>query len=141
MINTVNKEEMVKNSNQPQQIDVIDGMIIYKPSEQWLQDYMRINFNFGLIEYLKLSVDEIVIRFREDLKNLLDDSEFHSVNFPFINKEKIVEQYDKIYLDDMVSPLEKKLNKLLSNEFEEFLKIKKGWSEEERIFDDYISSI
>ena len=141
MINTVNKEEMVKNSNQPHQIDVIDGKNVYKPSEQWLNDYMKISFELGVISSIEESIDDTLSRFRVETKDCLNDSLFHSINFPYIEKEEIIETYDEVYMNKEKSQFIKNLRKFLLNESKKLLKLKNEWNENERLFDEYVSNI
>ena len=141
MNKTIKREEMVKNSNQPHQIDVIDGKNVYKPSEQWLNDYMKRSFEMGVISSIEESIHNTLSRFRVETIDCLDDSLFHSTNFPYIEKEVIIETYDKVYMDSEKSQFLKNLRKFLLNESKKLLKVKNQWNENERLFDEYVSNI
>ena len=132
-------EEVVNNNNQPQQIDEFGGLKIYVPSKQWLNDYMKMNFEFGVIDSLENSIDDILSKERISMLGCLEDSSFHSSNFPFINKEEIIETFDEIYIDKVKSQFIKNLRKFLSIESKKLLKVRNEWCEDERLFDNYLT--
>ena len=134
-------EEVVNNNNQPQQIDEFGGEKLYKPSEQWLNDYMKRSFEMGVISSIEESIHNTLSRFRVETIDCLDDSLFHSNNFPYIEKEEIIETYDEVYMNKEKSQFIKNLRKFLLNESKKLLKLKNEWNENERLFDEYVSNI
>lgn len=137
----IKNEEVVNNSNQPKQIDEFGGEKLYKPSEQWLSDYMKISFELGVISSIEESIDDTLSRFRVETIDCLNDSLFHSINFPYIEKEEIIETYDEVYMNKEKSQFIKNLRKFLLNESKKLLKLKNEWNENERLFDEYVSNI
>ena len=137
----IKNEEVVNNSNQPKQIDEFGGEKLYKPSEQWLNDYMKISFELGVISSIEESIDDTLSRLREVIIDNLNDSSFHFTNFPYIEKEEIIETYDEVYMNKEKSQFIKNLRKFLLNESKKLLKLKNEWNENERLFDEYVSNI